>query len=556
MYHQHSHQQGSQPFSNGSRPPLHQQPPNQHQNCSNMPVMGFQFPRPTQLPDELESALAIRGGRDMDHRQMDHMNRPNQHQNRGSDSGITQHGMYGPNPVPMPADNQPGQQQGVDWTSYQPPTKLFASSLSNASHQTQQHQGPQQRPQIGQTGARVPNWTPSVNDPPHAASGDGQGLYTPESAGSILASFGLSNEDLEVLSHYPDDQLTPDTLPFILRDIQINKSGNQKTMASTSSFSRNIHDMPLASSGSSPRRSPEVPSLLTVTQTAGKVIDYGHASRAKDESSAKETFKREQLSSERKVEMYPASTPSSSAPKGLKMERRQVCLKQAEPSKHGDRDYRRTSAEQRRSRSPARGFPPSPKSRNLDRDYRREGTKPRPSSESKSEASSRRSLSSSSISKPHGSSKKVPPPTMISDFSAVSPKVYPHTCSLCHTQCDQDKVSVDMPSHQCPTVWVLETQHFVQPPLVKANVILMPFKKHFADLRSDSPTHRFWVMNSNVGILQSGLLKHRVRYLYDILWLLCMAIVISAENDTLFYGLVFCPWTRSLFNMERWRNPH
>ncbi|XP_070832763.1 zinc finger protein 638-like isoform X2 [Chaetodon trifascialis] len=458
MYH-HSQQQGSQPFSNGPRPPPHQPSPNQHQNrpASDMlsQVMGFQFPRPTQLPDELESALAIRGARDMDHRLIDHVNRPNQNQNQSSSSRISQHGSYGSNSVTLATDNHPGHQQGVDWSTYQPPTKLFASPPPSASHQSQRNQGPQQQPQSSHAGTNIPNWTAPGSDSssPQArhshgggggGGGDGQGLYTPESAGSILASFGLSNEDLEVLSHYPDDQLTPDTLPFILRDIQINKSGNQKT--STSSFSRTIHDMPLPPSSSSPlarSRSPEVPSLLTVTQTAGKVIDYGHASRAKDESDTRETFKREQLSSERTVKMYP-SAPSSSASKVDKAERRQVRLEPTESSKHGDRDYRRTSSDHRKSsRSPGREFPSSSKSRNVDRDYRREGPKPRPSSETRSETSSRRSLSSSSGSKPHSTSKKLPTPTMISDFSAVSPKVYPHTCSLCHIQCDQEKDWVD-----------------------------------------------------------------------------------------------------------------
>lgn len=462
MYH-HSQQQGSQPFPNGPRPPLHQPSPNQHQNrpASDMlsQVMGFQFPRPTQLPDELESALAIRGARDMDHRLIDHVNRPNQNQNQSSSSRISQHGSYSSNPVTLASDNHPGHQQGVDWSTYQPPTKLFASPPPSASHQSQQLQGPQQQPQGSHTGTSITNWTAPVSDPPssqarqsHGGGGDGQGLYTPESAGSILASFGLSNEDLEVLSHYPDDQLTPDTLPFILRDIQINKSGNQKT--STSSFSRTVHDMPLPPSSSSPlarSRSPEVPSLLTVTQTAGKVIDYGHASRAKDENSTRETFKREQLSSERTVKMYPSASSSSATSKVDKAERRQVRLEHTESSKHGDRDYRRTSSDHHKSnRSPGREFPSSSKSRNLDRDYRRDGPKPRPSSETRSETSSRRSLSSSSGSKPHSSSsKKLPTPTMISDFSAVSPKVYPHTCSLCHIQCDQEKVSANMPSYQC-----------------------------------------------------------------------------------------------------------
>ncbi|KAM9363183.1 uncharacterized protein ABDE67_013971 isoform 2-T2 [Symphorus nematophorus] len=454
MYHHHSQQQGSQPFSNGPRPPHHQPPPNQHQNrpASDMlsQVMGFQFPRPTQLPDELESALAIRGARDMDHRLIDH---------QSSGSGISQHGNYSSNPITLTSDNQPGHQQGVDWSNYQPPAKLFAGPPPGASHQSQRHQGPQPQPQSSHAATNIPNWTAPVSDSPSpqarhphgggggGGGGDSQGLYTPESAGSILASFGLSNEDLEVLSHYPDDQLTPDTLPFILRDIQINKSGNQKTSTSASSFSRTIHDMPLPPSRSSPvarSRSPEVPSLLTVTQTAGKVIDYGHASRTKEESGTRETFKREQLSSERTVKMYPSSSSSSSALKVDKVERRQVRLEHTDSSKHGDQDYRRTSSDHRKSnRSPGREFPPSSKSRNLDRDYRRDGPKPRPSSETRSEASSRRSLSSSSGSKPHSSSKKLPTPTMISDFSAVSPKVYPHTCSLCHIQCDQEKDWVD-----------------------------------------------------------------------------------------------------------------
>nr|XP_033809265.1 zinc finger protein 638 isoform X2 [Geotrypetes seraphini] len=56
---------------------------------------------------------------------------------------------------------------------------------------------------------------------------EGQSRYTTESASSILASFGLSNEDLEELSRYPDDQLTPANMPLILRDIRLRKMGSQ-----------------------------------------------------------------------------------------------------------------------------------------------------------------------------------------------------------------------------------------------------------------------------------------------------------------------------------------
>ncbi|NXS93131.1 ZN638 protein, partial [Jacana jacana] len=88
-----------------------------------------------------------------------------------------------------------------------------------------------------------------------------QNRYTPESASSILASFGLSNEDLEELSRYPDDQLTPENMPLILREIRLRKMG---------------HSLPVLHSQS---RAEE-----TVLGTSGaalksKVIDYGHASK-------------------------------------------------------------------------------------------------------------------------------------------------------------------------------------------------------------------------------------------------------------------------------------
>lgn len=90
-----------------------------------------------------------------------------------------------------------------------------------------------------------------------------QNRYTPESASSILASFGLSNEDLEELSRYPDDQLTPENMPRILREIRIRKMG---------------HAVPgLHASGRG-----DEPVGETSGGTAGvksKVIDYGHASK-------------------------------------------------------------------------------------------------------------------------------------------------------------------------------------------------------------------------------------------------------------------------------------
>ncbi|KAM6076948.1 zinc finger protein 638 isoform 2-T2 [Chlamydotis macqueenii] len=88
-----------------------------------------------------------------------------------------------------------------------------------------------------------------------------QNRYTPESASSILASFGLSNEDLEELSRYPDDQLTPENMPLILREIRIRKMGHSLSGAHTQS------------------RGEETAAGASGAAVKSKVIDYGHASK-------------------------------------------------------------------------------------------------------------------------------------------------------------------------------------------------------------------------------------------------------------------------------------
>ncbi|XP_055768547.1 mucin-4-like isoform X2 [Salvelinus fontinalis] len=94
-------------------------------------------------------------------------------------------------------------------------SKLFSSARPQYQSQTS-----------GFGGAGVLGSTSRGSETPMSASAAASrpARYTSESASSILAGFGLSNEDLELLSHYPDDQLTPDNLPFILRDIRIRKA--------------------------------------------------------------------------------------------------------------------------------------------------------------------------------------------------------------------------------------------------------------------------------------------------------------------------------------------
>ncbi|XP_031444544.1 zinc finger protein 638 [Phasianus colchicus] len=118
---------------------------------------------------------------------------------------------------------------------------------------------------------RVGRWDGSPCPPPPVVSqkpparlpeqsAAAQNRYTPESASSILASFGLSNEDLEELSRYPDDQLTPENMPLILREIRMRKMG---------------HPLP----GLHSQSRGEVMSGTSGVAIKGKVIDYGHASK-------------------------------------------------------------------------------------------------------------------------------------------------------------------------------------------------------------------------------------------------------------------------------------
>ncbi|KAJ6658549.1 hypothetical protein lerEdw1_019937 [Lerista edwardsae] len=90
-----------------------------------------------------------------------------------------------------------------------------------------------------------------------------QSRYTNESASSILASFGLSNEDLEELSRYPDDQLTPENMPLILRDIRIHK------------MTRNLPSLPSQTREKASFSKDDGHGSVVKS----KVIDYGHESK-------------------------------------------------------------------------------------------------------------------------------------------------------------------------------------------------------------------------------------------------------------------------------------
>ncbi|KAM9836620.1 uncharacterized protein ACBR49_019064 [Aulostomus maculatus] len=120
-------------------------------------------------------------------------------------------------------------------------------------------------------------------DKSHAVTEPSRPKYTSESAANILMQFGLEKEDLEHLIAYPEDQITPENLPFILRQIRMQKV---KRATNAEKSKRNIPDPPpprstggmdsWTSSRGAGMPQEEVPSSR---HQQSKVIDYGHTGK-------------------------------------------------------------------------------------------------------------------------------------------------------------------------------------------------------------------------------------------------------------------------------------
>ncbi|KAG7498037.1 zinc finger protein 638-like [Solea senegalensis] len=98
--------------------------------------------------------------------------------------------------------------------------------------------------------------------------------YTSEAATKILSGFGLEKEDLELLSLYPEDQLTPTNLPLILRQIRIQK---RKRSTATAESKLDSEPQPIRSVRGMERLSGSQGSSAVLQPH--KVIDYGHTGK-------------------------------------------------------------------------------------------------------------------------------------------------------------------------------------------------------------------------------------------------------------------------------------
>ncbi|XP_014186083.2 serine/arginine repetitive matrix protein 2, partial [Haplochromis burtoni] len=105
--------------------------------------------------------------------------------------------------------------------------------------------------------------------------------YTSETAVNILMQFGLEKEDLEHLISYPENQMTPDNLPFILRQIRMEKAKRSATADPSKSYydphsttSMSGRERFSTSRGEGMRQD----ELSPIVQPS-KVIDYGHTGK-------------------------------------------------------------------------------------------------------------------------------------------------------------------------------------------------------------------------------------------------------------------------------------
>ncbi|XP_034713234.1 uncharacterized protein LOC117935205 [Etheostoma cragini] len=106
-------------------------------------------------------------------------------------------------------------------------------------------------------------------------------LYNPYAPGNqsstqdILQQFGLEKEDLEHLISYPEDQITPANLPFILRQICIEKNKRTSTAVQSKPCPK-PHSHSLSGSGGAGTNQKGMSSAVF---QQSKVIDYGHTGK-------------------------------------------------------------------------------------------------------------------------------------------------------------------------------------------------------------------------------------------------------------------------------------
>uniref|UniRef100_A0A8D0GJ13 RRM domain-containing protein n=1 Tax=Sphenodon punctatus TaxID=8508 RepID=A0A8D0GJ13_SPHPU len=274
-----------------------------------------------------------------------------------------------------------------------------------------------------------------------------QGRYTNESASSILASFGLSNEDLEELSRYPDDQLTPENMPLILREIRMRKMG------------RHLPSLPPQSRGK------ETLGGGGSSMVKSKVIDYGHESKYgyTEDPFQMQTYNPEVPTDETKEFQQQQALSSNPLSAVVELIRQMgfhagasnaqsffstdaskipgLCItpsglpgvKPSGPPQHGMQPgMQPLQHDCRGNQSNAQSGPSSGQ-----KNFRTEPEGPIQSPFGVVKASWLPVFSQADAQK----MKRLPTPSIMNDYYAASPRIFPHMCSLCNVECRHLKVS-------------------------------------------------------------------------------------------------------------------
>ncbi|MEQ2210078.1 hypothetical protein XENOCAPTIV_008051 [Xenoophorus captivus] len=101
-----------------------------------------------------------------------------------------------------------------------------------------------------------------------------QAKYTPESAAEILKMFGLDKEDIKELDSYPEDQITPENLHLVLRQIFLQKK-KRATAAENLIEPQPNPSMTFSPDGTEMSFDKMPQSVLKPV----KVVDYGHSAK-------------------------------------------------------------------------------------------------------------------------------------------------------------------------------------------------------------------------------------------------------------------------------------
>lgn len=179
----------------------------------------------------------------------------------------------------------------LDWSSnYKRPTaddnKFYSSSASSnyAAGGDGRFNAPSERQHDMQSIPGLGDYDYPAPDKPATSTESSRPKYTSESAANILLHFGLEKEDLEHLIAYPEYQITPANLPFILRQIRIQKDKRATTAGQSKPYAeaqptRSVGGMDSHSLGSSGRAGVRQEEMSSAVLQPSKVIDYGHTGK-------------------------------------------------------------------------------------------------------------------------------------------------------------------------------------------------------------------------------------------------------------------------------------